>query len=382
MLNISSSAKLVIPSMSGFRKTTDTSDAENKEHLRVLSEALQRIQSGTACSAAATATDLLSRCYQLTIRKQGPTLLDAVLALIKKECERQRDRVLAVTGESDGVITAFVDSYMSQAIQWSCFQMLLLHLQCDVPANGMETFQQLMTAPSLLERLLAAMCNVVDRERGGELVPIRDAHRTFASIFQSFRLGNPFVTIIVPRLLSHSAEYFHQTALRYSHALPVDEYCSMYLATVAEDTVRLNRLFPGASFLEDMRHMLHKVMLGPLLALYTQRETGGTKGLLEDQRYEALAIVYICFAQSDSGLAVLASHFGHYVTSVLKDFLFDKELNEAAPMVLIERVLGVRKMCVALTLMCLESGEVLSLNPNFKSKRQDPHRERCDERVG
>ena len=89
-------SKLVIPSMSGFRKTTDTSDAENKEHLRVLSEALQRIQSGTACSAGATATDLLSRCYQLTIRKQGPTLLDAVLALIKKECERQQ--VLTAAG--------------------------------------------------------------------------------------------------------------------------------------------------------------------------------------------------------------------------------------------------------------------------------------------
>ena len=135
----------------------------------------------------------------------------------------------------------------------------------------------------------------------------------------------------------------------------------MYLATVAEDTARLTRLFPpGASlsFLDEMRAMLQHVMLGPLLTLYTQRETGGTRALLEDQRYDALAIVYTCFAQSDSSLAALASHFQDYVVRCFKDFLFDKELNEAAPMVLIERVVAVRAMCVSLTRACNDNAVI------------------------
>eukprot|EP00759_Apiculatamorpha_spiralis_P003821 PhF_6_TR11754/c0_g1_i1/m.19245/K03869/CUL3; cullin 3 len=338
-------SKLVLPKNLGdFRKTTETSDVEVQANLKALENALSQIQSGTPSTI--TATELLQRCHQVKLRGKSTQLVEVVTSLIATDCEATQTALLKQASNADQILTEYVFHWERVRVVWTCFDHLLIHLETDISRIGYTKFAEKVLLDETVELcLLAAVADVLLRERQGEVVAIREIVRTFCSTYCAVPTlakrpikNGYYGDVLIPYVLESSRAYFRTLGQERFDSMPVEEYIHFVYSFEKDEKLRFERLFPYVGQWPELRTILFQTMVSPFLAAILSKESGGLRTLLEQGRFGDVNIIFRAFAEVGRVPPFVAVVKGFF-TSQLKDFLFDKELNEGNPALLVDRLI-------------------------------------------
>ncbi|MEW5303513.1 MAG: hypothetical protein WDW36_006197 [Sanguina aurantia] len=295
---------------------------------KVLEDAIQEIHNQNA--SGLSFEELYRNAYNMVLHKYGDRLYTGLIRTLKRQLQGVAGRVEATQGEPflRELKTRWEDHNKStQMIRDILMYMdrtyVVQQMKTPVFPLGLELWREnIVRNKPIADRLLLILRDLVQRERGGELVE----HGLIKSVTQMLvDLGQSvYVEDFEKHFLSAAADFYKIEAATLMQSCDSPEYLKKAERRISEEAERVRRYLDASTEAKVTKVVETELILNQMQALI-HKENSGLIALLRDDKSEDLSRMYNLFKRVEGGLTLIRTIMSEHVKTAGKALVQDPE---------------------------------------------------------